>query len=380
MNNELSIYVHIPFCKSKCYYCDFCSSDREDEETISNYIEALIKEILNNAEILSEYKIKTIYFGGGTPSYIEPKYIEKILSVIKLFTSDVIEEITIELNPADCTYERLMQYVKMGINRYSLGMQSANNDILKIIGRRHSKEDVVTAYNNMMKANISNISTDVITGLANDTLDSFKETLNFIIKLGDGIKHISTYSLEVHEDTKLATLIDANFVNLPTEDEEREMNSMTTSILAKNGYNMYEISNYSKEGYESKHNLNYWNQGYYLGFGVSAASYINGKRYSNICNIKEYINKINNFEDVVKETEELDKLDTLREYIILKLRLIKGIDIKEFKSKFKIDIFDMFKTEIDELLNKKLLEFKEDRLYLTTYGRDVANIVWEKFI
>jgi len=380
MNKELSIYIHIPFCKSKCYYCDFCSSDKEDETCIDRYVDAVIKEILNSSEILSEYKIKTIYFGGGTPSYISEKHIEKILQVLSLFISDTPEEITIELNPADCTYDKLKSCLDMGINRYSLGMQSANNNTLKLIGRRHTRDDVKIAINSMEKVGIKNISLDIITGLPNETLEDFRETLKFVTSLGKNVTHISTYSLEVHDGTKLATLIETGFATLPTEDEERQMNDLTYTFLSKNGYNMYEISNYSKEGYESKHNLNYWNQGYYLGFGVAAASYINGKRYTNISNIYKYIESINNYVDVISESEELDKLATIKEYIILKLRLNKGLNINEFYGKFKTNIFDMFKTEIDDLITKKLIECKENRIYLTPYGRDVANVVWEKFI
>lgn len=380
MNKELSIYIHIPFCKSKCYYCDFCSSDNEDEACIDKYINSVIKEILDKSEILSEYKIKTIYFGGGTPSYINEKYIEKILQVLNLFITDKPHEITIELNPADCTVDKLKNYVKMGINRYSLGMQSANNDILKIIGRRHTREDVINAVNNMTKVGIKNISLDIISGLPNETLETFSETLNFATSLSDNIKHISTYSLEVHDNTKLVTLIEAGFVNLPTEDEERKMNDLTYCILAQKGYNMYEISNYAKIGYESKHNLNYWNQGIYVGFGCAAASFINGKRYTNISNIHEYISRVNDSKDLIEEAEELDKLSTIKEYIILKLRLTDGIDVVEFYNKFKTQIYDMYKIEIEELIQNNLLEYNGNRIYLTPYGRDVANIVWEKFI
>jgi oxygen-independent coproporphyrinogen-3 oxidase len=232
----------------------------------------------------------------------------------------------------------------------------------------------------MEKVGINNISLDIITGLPNETIDSFKSTLEFATTISTNIKHISTYSLEVHENTKLATLIEAGFVSLPTEDEERQMNDLTYDILEKNGYNMYEISNYAKNGYESKHNLNYWNQGSYLGFGAAAASFINGKRYTNISDIDKYIDKVNNLENIAQETEELDKLDTIKEYIILKLRLAEGIDINEFYSKFKINIFDMYKTEIEDLIDKKLLEYNNNRIYLTPYGRDLANIVWQKFI
>ena len=325
-------------------------------------------------------KLRQYILGGGTPSYIDEKYIEKILEVLSLFNIKNDREITIELNPADCKYEKMQNYANMGITRCSLGVQSANDDVLKIIGRRHNKEMVKKAYNNIQKAGISNISVDLITGLPNDTVESFSNTLKFILSLGNKIKHISTYSLEVHENTKLATLIDTGFVTLPSEDDERKMNDLTQEILSKNGYNMYEISNYAKENFESKHNLSYWNQEYYLGFGVSAASYINGKRYSNINNIKEYIEDINSFKSVIKESSDLDKLDTIKEYIILKLRLNTGINIQEFYNKFKVNLFDMFSEEINDLLNKGLLEKKSNNIFLTHRGRDVANIVWEKFI
>lgn len=380
MSKEISIYIHIPFCKSKCYYCDFCSKENNNEELVEQYIDSVIKEILNNAELLSEYRIKTIYFGGGTPSYINEKHIEKIMSVLNLFLDGKNIETTIEMNPADCNNDKLESYINMGINRFSLGMQSANDDILKSIGRRHTKADVIKAYNNMINVGIDNISIDIITGLPKDDINSFRETLEFVTSLGESIKHVSTYSLEVHEDTKLSTLLETGFLELPSEDEEREMNNLTYNILLSNGYNMYEISNYAKPGFESLHNLTYWNQGCYLGVGVSAASYINGKRYSNICDIKEYIKRINSNKSVVSETEEMDKLDTLKEYIILKLRLVDGVNFNEFKAKFKVNIFDMFKLEIDELLKNKLIEKNENRMYLTKKGRDLANQVWQKFI
>ena len=380
MSKELSIYIHIPFCKSKCYYCDFCSSDKEDDTCVDRYIDAVIKEILNNSEILSEYKIRTIYFGGGTPSYIPETYIEKILDVLNMFTFDKPEEITIELNPADCSYEKIKKYLDIGINRFSLGMQSANNSTLKLIGRRHTREDVIIALDNMNKAGVKNISLDIITGLPNENVEMFEETLKFITSLNSNIKHISTYSLEVHDNTKLATILEAGFAKLPSEAEERQMNDLTYTYLKNNGYNMYEISNYSISNYESKHNLNYWNQGCYLGFGASAASYINGRRYTNISDIKKYITAVNEMGNVTEESEELDKLDTIKEYIILRLRLNEGVSIKDFYSKFKTNIFDMFKTEIDELISKKLLKYDGSNISLTKYGRDVANIVWEKFI
>ena len=383
MKDDIGIYIHIPFCKSKCYYCDFASFvNRED--IIEKYVNSLCNEILQKAELLSNLNIKTIYIGGGTPSFIDEKYIKQILDTLYLFVCDKskIEEITIEVNPGTCTKEKILNYKKYGINRISLGVQSTHNDILKNIGRIHKFEDVLNTLEYIKSANIDNVSVDLMYPLPGLTLKKFENTLDTIINLKDlyNIKHISIYNLEVHENSKLDFLLKEGFLSLPDEDEEYNMKQMLEKKLNKAKFYKYEISNFAIKGYEAKHNLNYWKQKYYLGFGVAASSYMYSTRYDNTKNIEEYINKINNFEDAVISSVQMDKLDTMKEYVILNLRVVEGINIKDFKSKFKTDIFDIFKVEFEKLIKQGLINVSNTNIFLTPRGMEVANIVWQEFI
>lgn len=382
MRENISIYIHIPFCKKKCFYCDFVSFD-DKEELIQKYIDALCEEILQNAEILSEYNIKTIYFGGGTPSMIDSKYIVQIMNILKLFTiNNNLEEVTIEVNPNSITPEKLKDYYNCGINRLSIGLQSTHDKILRNIGRSHTFKDFKDTLKNAKNAGFTNISVDLIYPLPGLNLTSFKDSLNSIMKLKDefNIKHISVYNLEVHENTRLAFLLKEGFLSLCGEDEEYKMREALNQILKMHGYNKYEISNYSQPSFESKHNLCYWNQDKYLGFGVNASSFFNLKRYKNTSSIEKYINGINNNQNIIEESEELDKLGLMKEYAILKLRLKKGINILEFKERFDTDIFDIFNTELASLKKDNLIFINDNNIYLTNRGEEVANIVWERFI
>lgn len=382
MRENISIYIHIPFCKKKCFYCDFVSFDNK-EELIQKYVDSLCEEILQNAEILSEYNIKTIYFGGGTPSMIDSKYIVQIMNILKLFTiNNNLEEVTIEVNPNSITPEKLQDYYNCGINRLSIGLQSTHDKILRNIGRSHTFKDFKDTLKNAKNAGFTNISVDLIYPLPGLNLTSFKDSLNSIMKLKDefNIKHISVYNLEVHENTRLAFLLNEGFLSLCDEDEEYKMREALNQTLKMHGYNKYEISNYSQPSFESKHNLCYWNQDKYLGFGVNASSFFNLKRYKNTSNIEKYINGINNNQNIIEESEELDKLGLMKEYAILKLRLKKGINILEFREKFDTDIFDIFNTELASLKKDNLIFINDDNIFLTTRGEEVANIVWERFI
>lgn len=382
MRENISIYIHIPFCKKKCFYCDFVSFDNK-EELIQKYVDALCEEILQNAEILSEYNIKTIYFGGGTPSIIDSKYIVQIMNILKLFTiNNNLEEVTIEVNPNSATSAKLQDYYNCGINRLSIGLQSTHDKILRNIGRSHTFKDFKDTLKNAKNAGFTNISVDLIYPLPGLNLTSFKDSLNSIMKLKDefNIKHISVYNLEVHENTRLAFLLKEGFLSLCGEDEEYKMREALNQILKMHGYNKYEVSNYSQPSFESKHNLCYWNQDKYLGFGVNASSFFNLKRYKNTSSIEKYINGINNNQNIIEESEELDKLGLMKEYAILKLRLKKGINILEFKEKFDTDIFDIFNTELASLKKDNLIFINDDNIFLTNRGEEVANIVWERFI
>lgn len=383
MRENIGIYIHIPFCKKKCFYCDFVSYENK-ENLIQEYIDTVCLEILQNAEILSEYNISTIYFGGGTPSLIKAEYIEKILNTLKLFVTDEkeIKEITIEINPNSASLDKLEKYYNLGINRLSIGLQSTHDKILRNIGRLHTFNDFKEVLKNANAVGFKNISVDLIYPLPGLNLSGFKETLNSVIKLKDefNIKHISVYNLEVHENTRLDFLLKEGFVSLCNEDEEYKMREELNKRLQDNGFVKYEISNYAYPGFESKHNLCYWNQEKYIGFGVNASSFFNLKRYRNTSNIDKYIDGIKNNKNIVVETEELDKLSLMKEYIILKLRLSKGVEISEFKQKFGTDIFDIFNTEFNSLKKDNLVNITSKNISLTSRGEEVANIVWEMFV
>lgn len=383
MEKELSLYIHIPFCMSKCYYCDFISHENQKEGVIKNYIQALCKEILQNAELLSERKIKTIYIGGGTPSFIDSKYIKMVLDTIYMLTDkNNIEEITIEVNPCSLTLDKAKDYYLFGINRVSVGLQTIYDDILKIIGRKHTYKQFINTLKILNKVGFDNISCDIIYPLPNLSLKLFKNEIDKIVSIKDkyNLKHISIYNLEIHENTKLAFLLKEGYVKLCDEDEEYEMRNYINKKLNLAGFNKYEISNYAKNGYESKHNLVYWNQEEYLGLGLNSSSYINGTRYKNISDINEYINNIANNKEISVVEEEQDKLLTMKEYVMLNLRKKDGINISKFKRKFDTDIYKLFNSEFKELENLKLINCSKDSITLTSRGEEVANQVFEKFI
>ncbi len=383
MREKIGIYIHIPFCIKKCFYCDFVSYQNKND-LIGKYVDAVCLEILQNSEILSEYDISTIYFGGGTPSMIDSIYIEKIVNTLKLFVSneDTIKEITIEVNPNSASLDKLESYYNMGINRLCIGLQSSHDKILRNIGRMHTFNDFKEVLKNANTVGFKNISVDLIYPLPGLNLTGFKETLNSIINLKDkfNIKHISVYNLEIHENTRLDFLLKEGFIDLCDEDEEYKMREELNKKLQDNGFIKYEISNYAYPGFESKHNLCYWNQERYLGFGVNASSFFNLKRYKNTSDINKYIDGIYNNKDIVVESEELDKLALMKEYVILKLRLTKGLEVLEFRQKFGIDIFEIFNEELNSLKNDKLISINTKNIFLTKRGEEVANIVWEMFV
>lgn len=355
-----SAYIHIPFCKQKCLYCDF-NSFAGKESLIEEYINALKKEIINS-KINSE-KLYTIYIGGGTPSFIDEKYIEEVLNLLP-----EAMEVTIEINPGTITNEKLLKYKELGINRISIGLQTTDEKILKAIGRIHSLSEFEEAYKMVREAGFENVNVDLMFGLPNQTLEIFKSSIEYLIDLKP--EHISSYSLILHNDI---------FKNLPTDEEEREMYHYLVERLKNAGYVHYEISNFALKSFESKHNLAYWEQKEYYGFGAGASSYLNGKRYTNVANIQKYIKNISEDKDV-KILEEVETLESkIREYIILGLRKVDGINILETNEKFDIDVLKIFSKELKKLQDLELLEVG-DNIKLTKKGLDLANIVWEEFV
>ena len=384
---ELGIYIHIPFCKQKCYYCDFVSFSNK-EEYIEKYVETVKREI--DSYDLSNYNITTIYIGGGTPSRIPSEKIQEILEKIKQKIpknqtkwEDI--EITIELNPGTVDEEKIKKYKEIGINRLSIGLQSTNNKLLKEIGRIHTFEDFKNTYNLVKKVGFENINVDLMIGLPNQTISDVKESLNEIIKLNP--THVSVYSLIVEENTKMEQLINNKELQLPDEELERQMYWYVKNILELNGYNHYEISNFAKKGKESKHNLNCWEQKEYIGLGLAAYSYLNGVRYGNTSNIEEYIN-VQDFynrseleESDIRIVDEVQTLeDKRKEYMLLGLRKIEGVSIQKFKEKFVENPIFLFRKELEKLVNEELIAIDGDCIRLTNKGLDLANIVWEEFV
>lgn len=379
---ELGIYIHIPFCKRKCYYCDFISYANK-EEKIQEYIECLQKEIEveSKKNKYEEYEITTIYLGGGTPSFIDASYIEKVIRTIKQnYKISENIEITIEVNPGTINEEKIEKYKEIGVNRISIGLQTTRDNLLKQIGRIHTYEEFLKCYQIVQKIGINNINVDLMLGLPNQTIEILKESLREVINLKPN--HISLYSLILEENTVLEKKVSKNELKLPSEDIEREMYWKTKKILEQNGYIHYEISNFAKREYESKHNLNCWNQKEYLGFGVAAHSYMNNKRYCNTDNIDEYIKNVQseNLENNRTICEIQNKTEEQKEYMLLGLRKIDGVDIQEFKNKFIDNPIYIFHKQLEKLVNEDLIEIDLNKIKLTSKGLDFANIVWEEFI
>jgi len=323
-----SVYIHIPFCKSKCRYCSFVSF--ENLENIKGFIYSLLKEI---DSCYQNEPLQTLYIGGGTPSVLPANDLEKIVSK---FCFAQKPEITIEVNPNDADKDYLKSLYSIGFNRLSMGAQSFDDRLLKLIGRRHSATEIINAVENARNAGFDNISLDLIYGLPEQTLNGFIDDVNKLISLD--IEHMSLYGLKIEEGCYFYT---HKPENIQDEDMQADMYLAAGEITGQSGFEHYEISNYAKAGYASKHNMNYWRCGEYYGFGVSAHGYVNGLRYANTSDLKQYLNS----PDVHEYGRFLTEPEKLEERIFLGLRLSQGIDVKEINNDFVID-FDKKYSDI----------------------------------
>ena len=372
---EIGIYIHIPFCVKKCNYCDFKSYEGKILMA-PQYIQALKEEIRQRAKKLKEVKVSTIYIGGGTPSYLKPEQILEVIECIKenfKFVDEVLE-ITIEVNPGSIIREKLVVYKEAGINRLSIGLQTTDNDVLMKIGRIHRYASFLETYQLAREIGFSNINVDLMIGLPGQTMEMVEETLEQVLKLNP--EHISLYSLILEEGTKLYRAYQKKRLrNLPSEEEERKMYWYAKAELEHQGYKHYEISNFAKPGYKSKHNIDCWKQKEYIGFGSAAHSYLNGVRSSNSEEIEEYIanNKV-----IIHEKQTRD--EQMKEYMMLGLRMLEGVSISEFKNKFVDNPIYIFREELDKLDEEELLEIDGNSIKLTKKGIDLANLVWEEFV
>ena len=408
--NNLELYIHTPFCVKKCAYCDFLSFPA-DTNTQIQYVHALLNEIRFDGEQMGGYQVSTIYIGGGTPSWLEPELLVAIMDqVYNSFHVREDAEVSIECNPGTVTTAKLEAYRRAGINRLSIGLQSANNEELKVLGRIHTYEQFLKTYELARNAGYTNINIDLMSGLPRQSAESFADTLQRVIRLKP--EHISAYSLIIEKGTPFYEKYKFDMVRqeagmkteeLPTEDDTYKMLKLTQRVLAKAGYERYEISNYAKPGYACWHNVGYWTRENYLGLGLGAASLIDNVRYSNTRELYEYIEicrKLTFLPPEVFAPEEgmdapergwfgsnlhteaavVNRKAQMEEFMFLGLRMTEGISRNEFEANFGMPIEAAYVQVLPDLQAQKLIEKREGRVYLTDRGMDVANYVMAQFL
>lgn len=370
----LEIYIHIPFCISKCKYCDFKSAPSCPKER-SDYVESLCEKIRSYGEFAKAYRVVSIFIGGGTPSILETWQMKEIFNVIKetfelTFRGEPdVPEVTVEMNPGTVTAEKLAAYRECGVNRLSIGLQSVNNHELKALGRIHTYEEFLETYQMAREAGFKNINIDLISAIPHQTVESWRETLEKVVSLEP--EHISAYSLIIEEGTPFYKRYGEGEHDdeLPSEEDERQMYHDTREILASYGYERYEISNYAKPGYECRHNLGYWERCEYLGIGVGAASLIGNQRWSQGDTL-----------DYVPEVEVLSRENEMEEFMFLGLRKIHGVSKERFEELFGVSMSEIYGDVIETMKSKGLLEEIAEFVRLTEAGIDVSNYVMSEFL
>ncbi|MEG1527837.1 MAG: radical SAM family heme chaperone HemW [Clostridia bacterium] len=349
---DLALYIHIPFCVSKCIYCNFNSSVCDDYDS---YIKALCCEIEQKARNFScrGKKLLSVYFGGGTPSLLSEEQLACIFEAIK--SNFVLEdtEITLEVNPSSANKTKLKRFVELGVNRFSVGLQCANDDILRLIGRPHNTCDFVNTINILHSLSVDNISCDIMLGLPNQTIKDVEDTLKLCLDLN--IPHFSCYALKVERGTPIYKMK----LNLPDMDTVVDMYDVCCKVLKNNNINRYEISNYAKPNYACKHNCRYWDYGDYLAVGVSASGFVGKVRYTNIANRQKYISKINSNLPVYSSKKHIKGEECYFEYTMLALRREKGLNTQDFFNEFGVDFFAYYKEKLNKLISQGLLINKD---------------------
>ncbi len=376
---RLGVYIHIPFCASRCGYCDFCSLANQDK-LMPHYQDALLIQMQEAFPRLREYYIDTVYFGGGTPSYYGAARIVELMQELKR-TDRLLKrsEVTVECNPDSVRQHDLRQMKKEGVNRISLGAQSANDEILRLIGRRHTWRQVQMAVRRARKAGFRNISLDLIYGLPSQTKEDWAETLARAVALRPTL--LSCYGLRLEEGTPMyREFLDSPLI--PSDDDQADMYLYAVDFLSRRGYRQYEISNFARPGYESRHNLKYWWLRDYVGFGASAHSDVAGVRYSYLRNVRGYISGVLGDKSVVEEQEEISSLDRAAEYIMLGMRTIRGICRRDYAQVYRSD-FEMLERVLEEFaangwavrIPNKRGETDRDRWRFTPSGFLISNVL-----
>ncbi len=373
--NKLGIYIHIPFCERRCKYCDFTSSIF-NQDRMKDYVENLLLEIKNNKELLKNYIVDTIFIGGGTPSLLS---IDEITSLVnglnEAINLDENYEFTIETNPNSISEEKLIAYKNLGINRISIGVQSFNDRLLRIIGRLHTGDEAREKIK-LAKKYFDNLSLDFIFSLPTETLSDVIDSIDIAKELG--ASHVSLYSLIFEEGTKLSALVDRGVYRVNDQVTDRLIYRKASEHLEKLGYKQYEISNFAKDNRYSRHNYKYWSMDEYLGLGMAAHSFIKNKRFFNASTFNEYFDDVK--KNIYHDEEILSIEDKITEYIIFKLRTNEGIIIDEINKNFDIDFEDIYKEELKKAIDEKLLKKDGGRYFYTELGKDLANQVEILFV
>lgn len=390
----ISLYIHIPFCVRKCNYCDFLSFNAGIQQK-EEYTNALITEIAGWEEIINNhcpggFIFRSVFIGGGTPTCLSPSMLMRIVQAVARHTARDTE-FTIEANPGTISDSHIQVFKEAGINRISLGLQSAQDSELKMLGRIHTYDEARISYNKLREAGFDNINIDIMSGIPGQTLESYKDTLYKVVSMEPG--HISAYSLIVEPGTVFYNMQEQGKLDIADEDTDRLMYYITEEILKEYGYNRYEISNYSKPGKDCIHNIAYWTGRDYLGTGLGASSYIGGSRFKGMDNYSKYIqifgNHLNKMdmegcieENISSSYEKLSLKAKMEEFMFLGLRMCKGVSRKEFKERFNINIDKVYGGVINRFLKNGLLAEDTDsgNIYLTGRGIDISNYVLSDFI
>lgn len=373
----ISLYIHIPFCVKKCGYCDFISFEY-DENALESYLKDLESEIKYYGITVNE-KVHTIFIGGGTPSLLSGNQMKRLMQAIgDVFDMSECKEVSMESNPGTLTLEKLLAYKEAGINRISMGVQTLNDKTLKTLDRIHDVNQVYESVSLIKEAGFANYNMDLMFGLPGQTLEMLKETVDKMIALEP--THISAYSLKFEEGTAFYKKLEEGTLNEIDDDLDRDMYHLIERKLLEAHYHQYEISNFSKSGFECCHNLVYWEKEAYLGIGVGAHGYHNKIRTSNAIHLEAYHDMIRKQRHGQVSVEVIDKEEDLFEMLILGLRLNKGLSIKKIKALYDVDILEKYEMIIKELEEKRLIEVKDGRITLTALGRDLSNQVFMAFL
>jgi oxygen-independent coproporphyrinogen III oxidase len=394
------VYLHIPFCKSRCSYCDFATDVYRTSDAVEKYVEAVCREICNfsgtggnttvsecvsgrskldtlaHTRVSASFPVDTIYFGGGTPSLLKPDQAERILETVGTkFTIESAPEITMEMNPATVTPASLKEYKRLGVDRASFGVQTFDDTELKRLARGHDAQDARDTFAMLRDAGFHNVSFDLIAGLPRQTLSDWEHNLDKALTLSP--EHLSLYLLEIHEGTPLAEQIKTHRQPVPDEDIAAEMYEMMVDKVTAAGFRQYEISNFAKPGFVSRHNSKYWRLDPVFGFGVSAHSYDGSQRYANDRDTAAYVKKIGDAgtAEVTRET-----IDQASEFVFLGLRLTEGVDLEKYKNRFGRDLLSEHAREIERLNESELIEVFGSRLRLTRRGMLFSNEVFQAFV